>query len=198
MKKITLYLIFVLVLFTHTSAYSQSIDNLSQIYFLADSSVADIVKHDKLNSLNYNIKLIAPDNYELIKNHVLFSFGKSGIADSTKNNRLSIIYAIDKAGVNYLNIFRDGWFGNYLLERKTFLKGSVRILDFDNHFSKEFYYSITDTVEYDNLNQLENPSLPFTKNKVPAEPFFSSLFEPLIAVGTFVVTVLLLFNVRSN
>jgi len=198
MKKITLYLIFLLVLFTHTSVYSQFRDNLSQIYFLADSSVADIVKNDKLNSLNYHIKLIAPNNYDLIKNHVLFSFSKSGIADTTENNERSIIYAIDKAGVNYLNIFRDGWFGNYLLERKTFLKGSVRILALDNHFNKEFYYSITDTVEYDHLSQLENSGLPFTKNKVPAEPFFSSLLEPLIAVGTVVVTILLLFNVRSN
>ncbi len=198
MKKISLYLIFIISLFICTSSYSQVNDNLNSIYSLIDSSASEIINNNKYDSLKNYINVIAPDNYMLLKNRALFSFKKNDIHSKSMANKFVIIYSIDKVGVNYTDIFRDGLFGAYLLERKVFLKGSIRSTSNNNSVTKEFYFSKTDTVNYGDLKQLENPYLPFTKGKVPAEPFFSSLLEPIIVVGTIVATVLLLFNARSK
>jgi len=177
---------------------AQEKDNLSQIYFLADSSVSDILKTDKLSKVDNSIRVISPENYKLIKNRLLFSFEKNEINSAKKTDQPTAIYSIDKAGVIYPDVFRDGWFGSYRLERQTYLKASLRFLNNEKYLNKDIYYSTTDTVDYDNIKSLENPTLPFTHGDVPAEPLFSSLLEPFIAIGTVVVTVLLLFNVRSK
>ena len=197
--RLTLIIIVLSFLFNNF-IQAQVNDNLSQIYFLADSSVAEILKTDQLDRTDNFIDVIAPKNYKLIKNRVLFSFGKNGITSAPvkTTNRPTIIYSIDKAGVNYPDMFRDGWFGDYMVKRQTYLKASLRFSNNEKYLNKDINYSIIDTVNLDKIKTLENPTLPFTHGDVPDEPLFSSLLEPFIAIGTVVVTVLLLFNVRSK
>ena len=62
----------------------------------------------------------------------------------------------------------------------------------------ENIYDKSDTVLFDEIKSLSNSSLPFTKGEAPAEPFFASLWEPVIAVGTAIVTIFLFFTIRSK
>ena len=62
----------------------------------------------------------------------------------------------------------------------------------------EFSLSEEDRVPFSDIVKIENRALPFTQGRIPDEPLFSSLLEPIIAIGTTVVTVFLLFSVRSN
>jgi hypothetical protein len=63
---------------------------------------------------------------------------------------------------------------------------------------KDFYYESIDTVEFDEIQTLENPSYPFTQGRIPTEPFMSNLFEPLVALTTAAVVIALFFKVRSK
>jgi hypothetical protein len=50
-----------------------------------------------------------------------------------------------------------------------------------------------DSVNYDNINKIENYSLPFTRGTLPSEPLTPSLLEPIIAVSSAVLTIILFF-----
>jgi len=195
-----IYFITIVLFFNFNSIFSQTRDNLSQIYSLVDSSVTKLVNSNKLVEGKYSLNLVSPENYYLLRERAKFDFAKNGIINnsSDSSNNIRINYSIDKAGVFYGDMFRDGWFGEYLLIRETTLLGTTSIVNSDKTFAKEFSFSKIDTVKLKSIKKLENSNLPFTKNDIPAEPFFSSLFEPFIAVGTVVVTVVLLFTVRSN
>jgi len=48
------------------------------------------------------------------------------------------------------------------------------------------------------VKSLENPNHPFTKGNIPAEPFFESIPEPVLAIGTAATAVILFFILRSK
>ena len=104
---------------------------------------------------------------------------------------------MEKAEVEYSEQERDGWFGDYFVPRTVFLQGNY----FNSYSGKglqEFNISVMDTVNVENIGEFENDSFPFTKGEVPAEPFFSSLLEPVIAIGVAAAAVVLFFSVRSK
>ena len=61
-----------------------------------------------------------------------------------------------------------------------------------------YKYNFSDTVALSNINNLQNIAYSFTSPEIPNEPFFSSLLEPTIAIGTAAVAVYLFFNIRSK
>ena len=62
----------------------------------------------------------------------------------------------------------------------------------------EFNISKIDSINYDDISKLENFSLPFTRGDLPPEPIAPSIIEPLIAISSAVLTVVLFFTVRSK
>jgi len=127
-------------------------------------------------------------------------FFKAGLLTSSVNRTgKHFEYSIDNAKVNYDEIFRDGFLGGFMLVRTAELNGNYIIKENSNIVKADtFIVSITDTTSLENKSKLENPSLHFTQSEFPPEPFFSGLLEPVIAVGTFVVSLLLFFTVRSK
>ncbi|NOX17127.1 MAG: hypothetical protein GXO87_02465 [Chlorobi bacterium] len=181
------------------SVFAQGIDNLQFLLTLTDSSVNSIAK-DLSAEKNYFLNIIAPEEYKLLAERARFAFAQTELNiadDSTSSNVIS--YFVENARIEYPDVFRDGWFGEYLVERKAELSGSFLIeTRKGKSIAKEFNITETDSVEYDKIKQIELASLPFTKGSIPAEPFFSSLWEPIIAVGTVVITVVLLFTTRTK
>lgn len=192
--------IFVVIVFAFSiSLNAQQKTNLNAIYELIDKSALEINSEFNSNDLK-KIKYISPSEYNILEQRVLFAFSKEGISNSKVNNEKSTLnYSLNNVGVEYIEIFKDGAFGDLLLERKSFIIGSY-IFEKNNQIiaSNEFEFSLTDTVKVDQISKIENISLPFTHNELPAEPFFTSILEPVIAVGTAVVTVILFFSVRSK
>jgi hypothetical protein len=64
--------------------------------------------------------------------------------------------------------------------------------------SELFSFNNVDTVDYSDLETFETQSFPFTKSIKPAEPFLSSLIEPIIAICTAATIIYLFFTVRSK
>ena len=63
---------------------------------------------------------------------------------------------------------------------------------------KDFKITAIDTINVENVEYVENRSYPFTRGDLPTEPFFSSILEPVIAIGAAAVVIVLFFSVRSK
>ncbi len=189
-----------LLLFASSLLFAQGKTNLEMINKLVDSSSIKIASEITNRTVEYSLQLNSVAEYKELNGIALTSITKNGIklnTNSTKTNKID--YSITQAGVEYSNLFRDGLFGNYLLERKFVLRGNYSIQNSSSILdANTFYFTVTDTIPYDRLIFVENNSLPFTKGKAPDAPFIPSILEPAIAITAVVVTVILFFSVRSK
>ena len=197
---IPLNLFLIVFSFQISFVFAQTKTNLQVFYSLVDSSVAGI--NQKVSTKYVKVNYSKGNNFSVFQNEVISDFVKLGrtvLADSNKNTAdvTSINYIIDNAKVKYGDMERDGFFGDFIMPREIKLSGSYslseRVVD-----SQRFNLTYTDTVAVDDVKVIENSSFPFTEAQVPSEPFFSSLFEPVVAIGSAAVAVILFFTVRSK
>jgi hypothetical protein len=192
------YALISLFLFSFSTS-AQTFDNLQFLLSLTDSSVS-LIAGDLEDGKSYFLKTVNPQEYATLAERARFAFSRAGVNvtnDSISSNVIG--YNIENAKIEYPDIFRDGWFGDYLIERRAELNGYyITKTNGRTETAKPFAIIKTDTIAYDKIKQYELASLPFTQSSVPAEPFFSSLWEPIIAVGAVVVTVVLLFTTRTK
>ena len=193
-------LISIFILFS-LAAFSQTKTNLEVFYSLTDSLLnkidSEITNRDQKILLTLNLG----DSYTIFSNHIISGLKKydKNITTSKPENQVlpEINLNLTVAEVKYENAERSGWFGDYYVKRKIFIKGDFLYSSSAQGFN-EYYFVSVDSVKVDEIETLENDSFPFSKGKIPAEPFFSSLWEPVIAVGVAALTVILFFSVRSK
>ena len=196
-KKILRFL-FIAMLFS-TAIFSQSISNLDMFYQLVDSASTQFV-NDLGNAKKVKLELNLGTDYSLFANQVRGKILRKGIEtvseNSTQENVVTANFVIDNTFVGYTEPERDGIFGDFFTERTVELSGNYYIST--NHTLKDFHFTSKDTINVEDVENFENRSYPFTQGELPPEPFFSSLLEPIVAVGAAAVTVILFFSVRSK
>jgi len=166
---------------------------------LVDSSASSISSQITDSNIEYNLEYQTIAEYSALNNRIENSLVRNAIKVSLDNSKNKISYSISQASVTYSDLFKDGIVGGYLLERKFILQGEYTIKNLSSVLNANtFYYTALDTIPYENINFVENNSLPFTKGAVPSEPFFPSMLEPIVAITAVVITVVLFFTVRSN
>ncbi len=172
--------------------------NLQKIYSSIEKSLDNSIKTNNKENLFLNYS--SPPNYKILKNRILLWLAENDTVVMKRKEAEEIInYSLDETGVKYLNVFRNGLFGNYKVRRKIYLNGSLNIVRNNKIvFAKEIKLTDIDTVNYDKVKSLENFSLPFTQSKLPTAPFISGIIEPAVAIGTAVIAVYLFFKIRSK
>ena len=198
--KISGFLILLVFSFSFSFTVAQTKTNLEIFYGLVDSSVAKI--NQNINSKDLKVTFSTGDYYRLFQNQVIADFVKLGrniLSDSIKTSPgfETINYSIDNANVKYGDMERNGLLGDFVMQRKIDLSGSYSISK-ETVISERFDYAYIDTVSVDDAKAIENPSFPFTQAEIPSEPFFSSLLEPAIAIGSAALAVILFFTIRSK
>jgi hypothetical protein len=197
-KMILFLLIFELL---SINSYCQTRTNLEIFYSLTDSLVDKIVKEIPSNENKLLLELNLGNSYSLFSNEIISEFRKNGkeifehSGDSTDFPYVNIV--MENAEIDYGEIFRDGWFGTHYIERYSSISGNY-LQTFSGEEKKEFEISKIDTVRVEDVKYLENDSYPFTKGTLPPEPFISGIAEPLVAIGTAAVVVVLFFVIRSS
>ena len=187
------------ILLISVSLLAQSRTNLEVINMLVDSSALSISSQISDLYSKYKIDYQSVEEYSPLNNRIENSLVRNEIKISLENAENKISYSISKAGVTYSDLFKDGIVGGYLIERKFILQGEFTIKNSSSVLNADtFYYTAKDTIPHENVNFVENNSLPFTKGAVPSEPFFPSMLEPIVAITAVVITVVLFFTVRSN
>ena len=102
--------------------------------------------------------------------------------------------------VAYSNLRRDGIFGGKMVDRTVSLLMNAKLADHRSGnilLSGDVQREASDIVSVSEIDAVENPAIPLTRGKLPAEGFFSTLAEPLIVLGAIAVAMYLLFSVRS-
>jgi hypothetical protein len=185
--------IFILFLLFTINTVCQVKTNMEIFYSLADSSVRLIVSTLPPGTKEVSVKLNLGSEYSVLGNKILSSFSQNGI--KTDSSSLMINYIIDNASINYNDMFRNGIFSDYLVNRTVAVHGSYFIM---NKGVTEFSITKKDTIPIDEVTHAESPSYSFTRGELPAEPFFSGLFEPVAAISAAAAAIILFFTVRSH
>jgi hypothetical protein len=190
----------IIMFFVSTFLLGQTKSNLEVINGLVDSSISIIERSITNNSESFTLKNNSPSEYAGLNSRVITALAKKGVQlniDSIQDNKIN--YTISQTMVSYPSLFRDGIFGEYLLERNILISGDYSIESGKKvSAANTFNFEVTDTIKYSNFSFIENSSLPFTKGNVPPSPLFPSIFEPIVAISAVAVTVLLFFSVRSK
>ena len=197
----TVHLIVIFNLFTIFTLFAQVKTNLEVVESLVDTSAKNIVKNIKeTNNKELNLKFIASNDYSILQTELISELQKNDFEIlNNKKEQQTLNYTLNNAGVKYKNIFKDGILGAYLVERESAINGSF-FIEHNGRVGKviKFNYTQSDTVLYDDIKSLDNIAYQFTSAELPSEPFFSSLLEPTIAIGTAAIAVYLFFNIRSK
>ena len=175
---------------------SQSKTNLEVFYSLVDLSVAQFI-YSSNPPAKIKVEMNNGDVYSIFNNRILGNLKSKGIvpANDMRDSLLLFSYTVEKPLTQYTEIFRDGLFGSFFVQREISLKGNYF---YSGSGKKEFYFSYSDSVKVDDIKNLENISFKFTNAALPPEPFFTGLFEPVVALGTAAAAVILFFTVRSR
>lgn len=188
------------VIYFGFSVQAQTKTNLEIFKSLVDSSISDIFRGISDVSGNILINIRSSPSYQVFENQIfqsVTSLNKNIIKTSDEIHSPSLNYVIEDAKVKYGDIFRNGLLGDYFVERIVMLSGGFTFqggeIKTDN-----FYYKNIDTVLYDEISSLENSAYPFSRGELPAEPFLSNIFEPIVALTTAAIVITLFFTVRSK
>jgi len=195
------FLFFVIILLLSLKVNAQLKTNLDVFYSLTDSLVDQINSEISSSEMKILLTLNLGQSYSLFTNSIKERFRQNGKEileqppDEIKIPHVDIV--MEGAGVEYGEMFRDGWFGTHYIQRYSTIFGNY-LQTFSESGKKEFEITRKDTVKVDDLKFLENDSFPFTKGTIPSEPFLSGFAEPLIAIGTAAAVIVIFFTVRSE
>ena len=201
---VRLKLFLFLIAFNLSSCFElhcQSLTNLDIFYSLTDSLVDQISSGIPSNENKILLDLNLGQSYSLFANNIIERFIKNDkqiiqLANQEKDFTL-INIVIEGAGVEYSNMFRDGFFGTHYIQRYSAIYGNYLISSASGG-KEDFEITRLDTIKVEDISLLQNPSYPFTQAAVPPEPFVSGLAEPIIAIGTAAIVIVLFFTIRSE
>ena len=197
-KKLSFLLV---ILFASLNLFSQTKTNLDVFYSLTDSLVDQINFEIPSSEKKILLTLNLGQSYSIFSNSIKERFRKSGkeiLEQPTDElNIPNVNIVLEVAGVEYGEMYRDGWFGTHYIQRYSTIFGNY-LHTLPAGSKKEFEITSVDTVQVEDLKYLENDSFPFTKGTIPSEPFLSGFAEPLIAIGTAAAVIVIFFTVRSE
>ncbi len=181
------------------SINAQTKTNFDIFYSLIDSSVNEISKELNKDAV-YQVQMQLGTVYGVFGNEIKSAFASNGLKFKSDSDSIFNIltFVLEEASVEYGDIFRDGIFSNFLTERTVNIQGNYSIESKGEFYKKDFSAEAIDTVDVDQIEELENLSYPFTHSDLGPEPFFSGLLEPIVAIGTAAVAIILFFTVRSK
>ncbi len=204
-EKLKILRFFIFVLFFTSIGKAQPTNNLDIFYLLIDSAATQAAKNISSISAEVAVTFETGIYYTIFENRIISRLSSNGLkvlrSRDTKTEIPNLNFVIQNAEVKYGEQERDGFLGDFYVSRELILSGNYLITSSEVSSSnelKEFNYSFTDKVKVEDIDKIENRSFPFTSGKLPSEPFFSSLLEPVIAVGAAAIAVILFFSVRSK
>ncbi len=185
-----------IILLSVITCSAQEKTNLQIFNQLVDSSLVELTKviPDTVTQISLDLE---EGTYAVFNSQIITYLTGRGYKLVGRKNSFRMQYVITDASTLYGDIFRDGFLGDYLVPRRLILSGSG---NFSGRLitTRNFKFAFQDTVAVDSINSYENPAWSFTHGRLKSEPFFSGILEPVIAVGTAALAVILFFTIRSK
>ncbi len=200
-KRIKTFLLIILPLIA-TSVFAQSAkSNFSAALYLVKKIAGEQVAPALKDSGEYYFEFSSPKEFNILKSPVITALKERGVRLSLENKgvRGKLVFSIENISTQYSNAFRKNFWSAYKVKRKISASGSYLIYSLNKIIkANNFSSTITDTVNYNSIKSLELPSVPFTRGQMPQTPLFTGVFEPIIALAAVLISVYLLFSVRSK
>lgn len=194
---LTSFWLFILLIKFSFNLFAQPNSNYQIFESLSDSISLKVLELLPDNISKIKITSVENEDLKVINNIIKASLIKNGVNICFQNDcQESLIITISNANVGYDNLFKEHLFGPYYMKREIELSGNFILENLSK--TKEFNFVYTDTVNLSNYKELENQFYTFTQGKLPEEPFFSTLYEPIIVIASTLTAVLLFFNIRSK
>jgi hypothetical protein len=194
----SLRLLFFIILY-QTSVYSQAASNLDQFYTLVDSA-SNLLIRDLGDEKEVKLELNFGVDYSVFANKVRGNLLRKGVQlvgeNSEEQGFVKVNFVVDNSFVGYTEPEKDGIFGDFFTQRIVELSGNYFISNQSD--IQDFKLTVKDTINVEDVEEVENRSYPFTQGELPPEPFFSSILEPVVAIGAAAVIIILFFSVRSK
>jgi hypothetical protein len=185
-----------IILLSVLTCRAQDKTNLRVFNQLVDSSIVELSSMipDTVTSISLDLE---EGTFAVFNSQIISDLMSKGYELVSRDRAFRLQYVIREASTSYGDIFRDGFLGEYLVPRTLTLSGSGN-LSGNTITTHNFNFTFRDTIAVDSVNSYENPAYSFTHGRLPSEPFFSGILEPLIAVGTAALAVILFFTIRSK
>lgn len=190
-----------LLIISLSPVFAQTRTNLNIIESLIDRSLqkADSLLDNRTQNIFF--EFLSPTSYSFLKSKALASLSSKGYTLKAESSgaESTFQYSISNIGVRYLNALKTGFFGDITAEREVYIEGSIVVSKGKGELNPQnFSYMYKDTINVDDIPNLENNEYEFTQSPIPEPPLFSNLLEPILVVSTLIVTVILFFVVRSK
>lgn len=187
------------MLILSTLNFAQPKSNLTIIYDLIDDNVDQLIEKLPQQTTDFIFEYSALPEYQSLESRFIYNLDRENYLSENEDNLPTLKYSLDQIGVIYSEPFRGGLLSDYKVERRIFLNGTMALGKGTKVIKTDFVESTyRDTLFYSEIENVESPSLQITQGTKPSEPLFESLLEPVIAVSAVIVTIILLFTVRSK
>ncbi len=193
-KTLTLFLLFFTVI-----VQAQHKTNLDVFYSLIDSSLQNISQKINIkNQSHCGISIGLPGELNFFNSYLQSKLSTSNpeIEFIFSNEKPDLLFRIEQSVVKYSNLEKQGFFGDYTIERNFFLQGSFL---FTNDVAEEnFKYTFKDTIFYSEIEEVENAQLQFTQGLKKDSFSINGIWEPIIVLSLAATVIYLFFSVRSK
>ncbi len=131
----------------------------------------------------------------------LKSAGYSVFDYDTNNNK--ILYDVNELilDVQYINIFRNGLFGEKRVTRSISVNLAIEVKNCSTHeilFSGLLSDEMSDTVSVNEIENLELSSAKRTRGDIPNNDILDNIIEPFVIIGVVGVSVYLFYHIRTK
>lgn len=165
--------------------YSQISTNYNVLDSLSKSQSIDIANTIKNNNLSeFEVHFKGPFNPIIYKSNLINTLDSLNLLNVSGADSVNI--DLIKYGVNY-----------YLTDNNEKIKREIQIKSF--LFNKTLSNIYIDTISIDEIEYIEDSNFQELKSNIPKpkKTFIDFILEPVILIGTGLITVVLLFTVRS-
>ncbi|MDX9925448.1 MAG: hypothetical protein RBS48_11860 [Ignavibacteriaceae bacterium] len=196
-------LLFILcLLISVKSAFGQASDNNSLFIKLLQESAE---KSDSLLQSNFiktfDLKFDSNERFQYygsILNQYFLNKGYQ-ITQGKEDADNKLLFNLINFDIKYGEPEKESFFGDLLIKRNMSLKTVQTLNKKDSPLSSITFNAVKeDTLLYDEASEFENSGSFPVRNHLPSAPIFSNLLEPILAVGSIGIVIILFFTVRSN
>lgn len=185
----------VLFFFLAQNTTAQMKSNIEIAEELIQKSVNELEVEIDVEELTFKSNLTG--EFKILENGFMNSAKSRFPASDFANENFHFSYSIKNIKTKYENSFQKNLFGEFYCERKIILGGSWFASDSKTPL-KNFSFASVDTISIQEIENVENRSIYFTRGEIPAVPIWSSIYEPIIVIGGAAAAVYLFFTVRSK
>lgn len=177
----------------------RNIDIIDSLLYNYTTQLAQFLADNNIKSIDINLNSHPAENF--LKRNIVQAFAEKGIEVYQFNNdnkdRESLTLTVKEVTVKYQNNSR-----NDQVNRIFYISISGFIRDKDQKLLSIPKSSIIhqDSIDWKDLDEVENSPFDFAKSPRPErkESFFKKIAEPVIIIGSALITLILLFTIRSN